>query len=173
MLSAAAALQQDCGKGAHDSITFGGAAGYSGSVSCNTFYGYTWWIVWYVFLLVVTIPILTGLDKIGNFRAGLLGLIALAVMLVGDTTNTYLYWNHLGLGSTALSRARTMVAGGIIASIAFYILILLIGFADEKGEKVETSGEPTGETYGGRYMAGPAMEGGGVGGGQAGRVVPT
>jgi len=50
-----------------------------------------------------------------------------------------------------------MIAGSIIASIALYLTILLVGIADEKGEKVETSGEPSKgeETYGGRYERGP------------------
>lgn len=76
-------------------------------------------------------------------------------MLVGDTANTFLYWNHIGISGTAESRARTMVAGTIVASIALYLLIVLAGVADEKSEKVETSGEPTGETYGGRYVPKP------------------
>ena len=79
-------------------------------------------------------------------------------MLVGDTANTFLYWNHIGLSGTAESRARTMVAGTIVASISLYVLILIIGVADEKGEKIETTGEPTGETYGGRYVPKPGTE---------------
>lgn len=92
-----------------------------------------------------------------KFRGGLLGLLALGVMLVGDTANTYKLWNHLGFSGRPLDRARVMIAGSIIVSIALYLLILLVGVADEKGEKMETSGEPSAgeETYGGRYAAKP------------------
>ena len=64
-------------------------------------------------------------------------------------------WNHLGFSGQAIDRARVMIAGTIIATIGLYLTILLVGHADEKGEKIETSGEPTGETYGGRYVPKP------------------
>ena len=104
------------------------------------------------------IPALTAAKGLDKFRGGLIGLIALAVMLVGDATNTFYYWNHAGFSSTAKDRARTMLAGGIIASIALYVLLFLVGVADEKAEKVETTGEPTGETLGGRYQPKPGTE---------------
>ena len=95
------------------------------------------------------------MDKMQHFRVGVLGLLALVTMLVGDTANTFLSWNHLGFTGTAKSRARTVVAGSVMASIGLYLLIVLIGIVDEKGEKVAETGEPTGETYGGRFIAKP------------------
>ena len=104
---------------------------------------------------MVLVPILAGTKGLGKFRAGLLGMLALATMLVGDLANTFLYWNHLGMSKTAKDRARVMVAGAIISSIALYVIILLAGVVDEKGEKRENTGEPAGETYGGRYIPKP------------------
>ena len=110
------------------------------------------WITWYTFLLLILVPILAFTRAISSFRAGLLALLALGVMLLGDTANTYLYYNSLpALDDTLSERARTMVAGAIISSIAIYLIIILAGIADEKGEKVEETGEPKGETYGGRF----------------------
>jgi hypothetical protein len=48
-----------------------------------------------------------------------------------------------------------MGAGAVIASVGMYLLIGLVGLVDEKEEKVETTGEPGGETYGGRYEPKP------------------
>ena len=98
------------------------------------------------------------MGAISKFRAGLLGLLAPATMLVSDTANTYNYWNHVGLSGTTKSRAETIMAGSIISAIALYVIIILVGLADENAEKVETSGEPTGETYGGRYVPKPGTE---------------
>jgi hypothetical protein len=138
-------------------LALAGTAGYLGPVSCSKFYGYTWWIIWYVFLLLIVVPILAGKGSLGTFRGGLLGLLALGVMLVGDTANTFNLWNHLGFSGQTEDRARVMIAGSIFVSIALYLIILLVGVADEKGEKVETSGEPSAgeETYGGRYVSKP------------------
>ncbi len=157
MLSANAALQENCHASTPEALALAGTAGYLGPVECSKFYGYTWWITWYVFFLVILVPILAAKRQLGKFRGGLLGLLALGVMLVGDTANTYNLWNHLGFGRTAVDRARVMIAGSIIASIALYLLIFVVGIADEKGEKIETSGEPPAgeETYGGRYVPKP------------------
>ena len=157
MLSAVAALQQNCKSANPEALALAGTAGYLGPVQCSEFYGYTWWITWYVFLLLIVVPILAAKRSLHKFRGGLLALLALAVMLVSDTANTFNLWNHLGFGKTAVDRARVMIAGSIIVSIALYLLILLIGVADEKGEKVEMSGEPKQgeETYGGRYVPKP------------------
>jgi hypothetical protein len=146
---------QNCSSASHSAVALAGTAGYLGPVSCSKFYGYTWWITWYIFLLLIVVPILAAKRSLGHFRGGLLGLLALGVMLVGDTANTFNLWNHLGFSKTAEDRARVMIAGTIIVSIAMYLLIMLIGIADEKGEKVQTSGEPTGETFGGRYVPKP------------------
>jgi hypothetical protein len=157
MLAAVAALQQDCTSTAPGALALAGTAGYLGPVSCSEIYGYTWWITWYVFLMLLVVPILAAKSSLHKFRGGLLGMLALAVMLVSDTANTFNIWNHLGFGKVAKDRARAMIAGSIIVSIALYLLICLIGVADEKGEKVEVSGEPKEgeETYGGRYVPKP------------------
>lgn len=42
MLSAAAALQQNCNKDTHYALAVGGAVGYQGPVSCHQFYAYVW-----------------------------------------------------------------------------------------------------------------------------------
>lgn len=153
MLAANAALQQNCSSAGHGALALTGAVGYLGpGLSCSKFYGFTWWVTWYVFFLVVLVPALAATGGVPKFRAGLLALLALAAMLVGDVASTFFYWKHLGVGGTPQDRAMTMLAGAIIASIALYLLILTVGVVDEKRERVEATGEPKGETYGGVYL---------------------
>lgn len=149
---------QNCGGGSTDALALAGTLGYLGPVSCDKFFGYTWWITWYVFFLTILIPILTAAGSLNKFRAGLLGLMGPATMLCGDAANTFNYWNHVPVGSTAVARARTMMAGCIVSAISLFVIIILVGIVDEKSERLETTGEPTGETYGGRYTQKPGTE---------------
>lgn len=48
-----------------------------------------------------------------------------------------------------------MGTGAIIASFGLFLLIGSIGLVDEKEERVETTGEPKGVTYGGRHVPPP------------------
>jgi len=108
--------------------------------------------------MLILVAGLVAAGTLSNFRAGTLGLLAIVTMLTGDTANTFYQFKYLGLSSTAVDRARTMLAGAIIASIGLYPMLMLIGFVDEKGEQVADTGEPGGETYGGRYAPKPGSE---------------
>lgn len=151
LLSGIAALQNDCNKG-HNALVSAAVAGFMGQVPCKKFYGYSWWIVWYAFLILLLVPILLARHSLHHFRAGALALIALLTMLLGDLTNTFLYYNNLNIPGAGGSRARVTVAGGIVTSIACYLMLILMGVVDEKKETKPSSGEPTGETMGGRFV---------------------
>ncbi len=103
-------------------------------------------------------PFLLAADGVASFRAGLLGLLAVTTMLVGDAANSFQAFSHLGLSGATAARARTFTAGSIIASVGLYALIMLAGVVDERSEGVVDTGEPHGETHGGR-LGGKARAG--------------
>ena len=103
-------------------------------------------------------PLLLAGDGVAAFRAGLLGLLAVTTMLVGDAANTFQAFSHLGLAGATAARARTFTSGAIVASVGLYALIMLAGVVDEGKEGVVDTGEPRGETRGGR-LGGKAREG--------------
>lgn len=154
-MAATAALQNGCGSNFRANVTAGAVAGYLGPAPCSRYYGYTWWIVWFLFFVLVLVPCLLVMDGIRSFRAGTLALLALVTMLVGDTANTYFAGKHLNLRSTIEDRTNTLLAGSIIASVGLYCMIIVLGIVDEKQETRKPTGEPTGETYGGRYQSQP------------------
>ncbi|KAI7843764.1 hypothetical protein COHA_002662 [Chlorella ohadii] len=73
---------------------------------------YTWWITflhWFVWLMVL-IYLVTGL--LHKTRIALVGLCAVAAVLLMDTANTYLVYNYIpGLSGTMATRTRVTVAG--------------------------------------------------------------
>ncbi|KAI7836797.1 hypothetical protein COHA_009342 [Chlorella ohadii] len=72
------------------------------------------------------------------------------------------YYNGLPLTGTTKSRSRVTLAGSIIATIALFALIMVIGvFDEEKGKAARRggTGEPKGQTYGGVYQPGPEEQG--------------
>eukprot|EP00887_Chlorella_sp_A99_P005041 scaffold4.g5041.t1 len=158
LLAGVAALQQNCGSSGADAITTAGAVGYLAPVSCDKFYRYTWWITWYLFLMVVLTPIVLAAGHLRFFRAGMVGLWAPLLVLLMDTANTYLYFNGLSsVSGTLLSRARVTVAGAVISSIGGFLVLVGLGVHDERGAAAaaRATGEPKGETYGGVYQPSP------------------
>lgn len=152
ILSGVASLQQNCTSGPNGyAVNVRQLAGYLGIASCSQVYAYTWFIVWFAFFMLVLTPILALTGKLSKFRAGFIGLLAPAIMLLGDMSNTFIYYTDLDFNSTAVARARTITAGAVITSIGLYLVLICSGFVDEDKEKSEKSGQPTGAVYGGRY----------------------
>ena len=154
MLAGTASLQADCVTGAQGiSISdFGGQlSGFLGPSPCSKLYGYTWFITWYTFLMLVLTPILVIGNTMKNFRAGFLGLLAPLLMLLGDMSNTYIQYDDLIVSSTASDRARALTGGAVITSIGFYLVLIFVGIVAEDEEGKEKADAPSGETYGGMY----------------------
>jgi hypothetical protein len=159
MLAALSALQNGCAGRGPNALLAAGAAGFLGAVECGSFYAYSWFILWLLFTVAVVLaPLLLAADGVASFRAALLGLLAVTTMLVGDAANSFQAFSHVGLSGETAARARTFTAGSIIASVGLYALILLAGVVDERSEGVVDTGEPRGETRGGR-LGGKARAG--------------
>lgn len=59
------------------------------------FYGFSWWIMWFLFVIVVMTPVLLGTDSLKHFRGGLMAFVAIEIMLLMDMTNSFLYFNSV------------------------------------------------------------------------------
>ena len=153
MLAGISSLQQDCGNGGV--LLLGGYMGPE--ASCSRVYGYTWFICWYIFLIVVLAPVIVVKKVVGKCRAALIGLLAALTMLTGDMANTFLTATYTDFSGTFLSRCRATSGGAIICSMAAYMMIIFAGFVDEDAEKSEKSGAPTTQTAtrGGFYNDAP------------------
>ncbi|KAL4852859.1 hypothetical protein ACK3TF_006065 [Chlorella vulgaris] len=134
LLGGVASMQNDCSANIN-ALTLGGVGtpGYLAPVSCGHFFQYTWWITFLHFFTWVMVLAYLVMDVIHKNRAALVGILAVAAVLLMDTANTYLQYNYLpGLTGTMLTRARVTVAGAIIAAVADLLLILLVGWHDDK-----------------------------------------
>lgn len=134
ILSATAALQNDCG-GAGTNRLWGGT-GYFAPTSCSKFYRYPWWITFYtLFVLLLTLAFV-AIRKVHAFRTALVGLLAVLTLLLMDSTNTFFGAKELAEGQNisgaSKARARVWMAGGIIGSFASFVLIMLLGIHDER-----------------------------------------
>jgi hypothetical protein len=132
---------QACGGTRVTSILSGGSAGYNGSISCDVFFSYTWWIWAYGLFMVVLTPAIMGSGALSRFRPGLITLLTIAAMQAMQVANTYLYFNQLPETSSGgfAARYQTTVAGGIIKAIALLLLIAILGVRDEETTLYETS----------------------------------
>ncbi|KFM23708.1 hypothetical protein F751_0922 [Auxenochlorella protothecoides] len=162
LLCGVAALQSDCSSSGANAIVRAGAAGYFSPVPCSqcvygvgSFYGFTWWITVYLFILSLLLPILMTINGIRRFRAGLIGLVAVELMLLMDLINSFLYFNTIPTVSGALlARGRVVLAGAIIAAIGLFAVLIGLGLQDERDPELHSKrvGAGSGETRGGRFV---------------------
>ena len=141
LLSGTSAMQASCGGTNVQSV--GGLAGYNAPISCDHFFGYTWWITFYNlgFVLAAIGTMATG--NMSRFRPGLIGLGAIAAMQAMVCANTFLSLNQLNIDSeTFKTRARVTVAGAVIKAIATLLFLIFAGMRDEKDTWVEETTQP-------------------------------
>lgn len=136
LLAGVASMQSMCSANVLNTLTSvgGGSVGYLAPVSCGHFFQYTWWIlVLHFFAWCMVLAYLLG-NLIHKNRAALVGILAVAAVLLMDTANTYLMVKYLALPGTGTlsTRAKLTVAGAIIAAVADLLLILAIGWHDDK-----------------------------------------
>jgi hypothetical protein len=134
LLAGVASMQSNCNttslNGLH--LTSLGGVGYPGylaPVSCGHFFQYTWWITFLHFFAWCLVLAYALGNLLHKTRAALVGILAVAAVLLMDTANTYLM--HEYLSTTVIRRMRVIIAGAIIAAIADLLLLLLIGFHDD------------------------------------------
>eukprot|EP00889_Picochlorum_renovo_P005927 jgi/Picre1/32957/NNA_008284.t1 len=142
LLSGTSAMQASCGGTNVQSV--GGLAGYNAPISCDHFFGYTWWITFYNlgFVLAAIGTMATG--NVSRFRPGLIGLGAIAAMQAMVCANTFLSLNQLNIDSeTFKTRARVTLLVAVIKSIATLLFLIFAGMRDEKDTWVEETTQPT------------------------------
>lgn len=141
LLGGAASMQKACGDTALDSTIAsfgGGSVGYLAPVECSHLFQYTWWIVylhWFVWVLTLVVVLMNVVHKA---RIALVGLLAVASVLLMDTANTYLMLKYSpDMTGKMKSTTSTTITGAILSAIADLFLILVIGwdsFAPERQE---------------------------------------
>lgn len=131
LLAGVSAMQYSCGGSDANLLLSGGSAGYNGAVSCDVYFSYSWWFVFYnLFVLIVSSIALAG--SLAKFRPGLVALQAVAAMQAIVLANNYLYFNDLAIESgTLVARAKVAVAGAVIKAIASLLFIAAVGARDE------------------------------------------
>ncbi|KAL4433903.1 hypothetical protein ABPG75_000344 [Micractinium tetrahymenae] len=144
LLGGVASMQQACGGtplGSTITGYGGGSTGYLAPVDCAHLFQYTWWIVFLHFFVWFLVLVYLIMNVIHKTRGALIGMLAVASVLLMDTANTFLMFNYIpGFTGKMASRTRATVAGAIVAAVADMLLILIIGwdsFASERYERHE------------------------------------
>lgn len=130
-LSGTAAMQEACGSAQPNVSAFGGLAGYNAPVSCDNFFGYTWWFVFYNLVFWIAAGITLKMGALKKFRPGLVGLASIAIMQSTVAANTYVSFTTFDTTSTFKSRAQVTIAGACIKAIAVMLFIGFVGYRDE------------------------------------------
>uniref|UniRef100_A0A1D1ZXF4 Uncharacterized protein n=1 Tax=Auxenochlorella protothecoides TaxID=3075 RepID=A0A1D1ZXF4_AUXPR len=132
LLGGVGSLQSACGDSGATSLLRAGSAGYLAPVTCNRFYSYVWWTVWYDFFAIILVAYLLATSRIHTLRYGAIGfLIPVTYLLMSTSDVAQALW-HIGVSP---SRAKVLLAGGIISSIFQVVLIVLLGIHDELAVK--------------------------------------
>ncbi|GAB4814471.1 hypothetical protein N2152v2_001517 [Parachlorella kessleri] len=147
LLGGVSSVQEKCGSVPETpvgSMVQYASMGYlPGQVSCDKFFRYTWWITFFHFFVWFLVLAFLFTRTIHKFRAGLVGLLAAVTVLLMDTANTYLYFEDVpspGGDSTFRDRAKVVFAGALIAAVADALLLVAIGWHDEKATWEERTG---------------------------------
>lgn len=136
LLAGVASMQKQCLSSGITSLGVRSSTGYLGApVSCSHYFQYTWWITALHFFVWALIAAYLLMGILHKTRVALVGLLAVATVLLMDTANTYLLLDY---STDAMGkRVRTTIAGAIICAIANMLLIMLIGFHDDTTERKE------------------------------------
>jgi hypothetical protein len=135
LLGAISASQNYCSRSSANSITVAGGSSYFAKVSCDKLYRLTWFTVWYQIAMSIAIPIVLAMGAVHKWRYGVIGLLVPVTYLLMETTNAF-FLQKLNIDSERAT-SRAMLAGAIIACIANYVMIILLGVRDEKARVVE------------------------------------
>ncbi|EFN55226.1 hypothetical protein CHLNCDRAFT_134486 [Chlorella variabilis] len=133
MLAGVSALQDDCGSSNVNAFGVAGTAGYLAPISCDDFYNYAWWHVWYTFAMLFILPVFLAAGWVHKWRVGLIGLLIPLVVLLQYTCDTFLgLWETGPQGGSQEARAKVLFSGSLLSCIAIYSLIILFGVYDER-----------------------------------------
>lgn len=133
LLVGVSGVQHNCGSAGANVITTGGGIGYFAPISCDRFFGMTWWITAYIFVLTGVIPVVLGAGQVHRWRYGLIGLTVVGCYLLMVTANSY-HLLYKVTGSNFNAYAKTIMSGSIIGSVASFGLIALFGIREESAK---------------------------------------
>lgn len=122
-LSGVASAQQSCDNA---DIT---ALQYAVFPDCKTFYGYSWWAVFYQLGMMLILALLTVKDCVGEHRISFVGTLAPLTALTMSTSNTLLLLNSQSNFSS--SEIRAAAAGAIMLSMYNLCIGYIVGLEDE------------------------------------------
>jgi len=134
LLGGVAGMQQACGGSRANNAQeeyLGGVSGYNSPVSCDQFFGYTWWITFYnlIFLVAAVLTLLKGMT---SFRPGIVAMASIVIMQSIVVTNNYLNYNEIDTTSSTFdARAQVTVAGAMLQAIAAMLFVCCTGARDE------------------------------------------
>lgn len=127
-----ASVQQACGQGL-DTTGAIGNSGFFARVSCDKEFEYTWFITIQNLAVVVAVIGIVATNTLHKFRAGVIGISAVQVMLLSDVANSFVLINTTSYGSSTFrARARVVSAGSILGTIAFLLITIFVGIFDER-----------------------------------------
>lgn len=130
LLAGVASMQSECKSRGLGLLTGGaGTVHYLGPVGCAHILQYAWWITFLHFFAWLLVLAYLAMNVIHKSRIALVGILAVASVLLMDTANTFLMAKYIpGFSGTMGKRLRTAIAGAIIAAVADMLLILIIGW---------------------------------------------
>lgn len=131
LLGGVASMQASCDSSGGLGLLRGGLATvhYLGPVSCSHILQYAWWITFLHFFAWLLVLAYLAMKVIHKSRTALVGILAIAAVLLMDTANTFLMVKYIpDISGTMGKRVRTAIAGAIIAAVADVLLILIIGW---------------------------------------------
>lgn len=152
LLGGISSLQQRCGTSNASQPPLGYSA-YLGAVSCDRFFSFDWFILFFEGFISILLFLFLILRRINTWRYSILGLLISATILLMFQTNTW-YTAFRGLGPSYgnfTTRAKAAFSGALVGAVGNLLCILSIGTHLDQpvSEKKEAQGyRPSGaETY--------------------------
>jgi Ca2+/Na+ antiporter len=82
-------VQQQCGRAGANSLTNVGGSAYLAPVTCDRFFSYDWFILFFHFFVWALVAFFLFSATVHTFRHGLVTLLAVAAVLLMFLTNTW------------------------------------------------------------------------------------
>jgi hypothetical protein len=139
-------MQSRCGVAGANNIIFWGATSYLAPVPCNRFFSFDWFILFFQGFVWLLLALFVLTRTVHKFRTGLTAFLAISSVLLMLQTNTWvrtITYEDSGLDNSFKRRAYVAFSGALVSAIANLLMLLLMGWHDEKAV-AESGREKTG-----------------------------